>query len=295
MHDGTEWADAPKTQIQNQTSSRSYAEVASLKLTNIGLGTSGNPDVAVGRSERPSTPPSLLLESDSIQCQKGASDNSDIPTFGVHSLQHKAEVAPIFLGYNRVNAEGQHIPLVQVTAAIVQVMGNPDLLDAVQPMKNGWYIYMTTNADRTRLVSLGLNVAGKYIELRSDTRAGKSAIKVTLKDLPLHSISNEDVLDALKQHCTVASEVKYSNLWYNGRLTGVCMGDRFIYVSSAEVSKLPNLLDMLTYKARVIKPSHMSQYKCYGQLGHHLSDLSCPAKAVDGVVETVETFQGGKC
>ncbi len=237
-------------------------------------------------------------ESDSVQHQKGASGSSGssgIPTFGAHSLQHKAEVAPIFLGYNRVNADGQCIPLVQVVAAIIQSMGNPDLLDAVQPMKNGWYIYMTTNADRTRLVGLGLNVAGKHIELCSDTRAGKSAVKVTLKDLLLHSISNKDVLDALKQHCTVASEVKYSNLWHDGRLTGVHTGDRFVYVSSTEVSKLPNLLDVLTYKARVIKPPHMSQCKCCGQLGHCLSDLSCPAQAVEGVVETVETFCGGKC
>ncbi len=93
----------------------------------------------------------------------------------------------------------------------------------------------------------------------------------------------------------MASEVKYSNLWYDGRLTGVCTGDRFVYSSSAKVSKLPIMLDVLTYKARVMKPPHMSQCKCCGQLGHHLSDLSCPARTVDGVFEMVETFCGGKC
>ncbi len=38
MHDGTEWANAPETQIQSQSQSlsRSYADVASPKLTNIG-------------------------------------------------------------------------------------------------------------------------------------------------------------------------------------------------------------------------------------------------------------------
>ena len=66
-------------------------------------------------------------------------------------------------------------------------------------------------------------------------------------------------------------------------------------MSSAEVSKLPNMLDVLTYKARVMKPPHMSQCKCCGQLGQWLNDLSCPTRTVDGVVETVETFHGGKC
>ncbi len=57
MHDGTEWADAPEIQTQNQISSRSYAEVASPKLTNASPRICGNPDMAVGRSVGLSTPP----------------------------------------------------------------------------------------------------------------------------------------------------------------------------------------------------------------------------------------------
>ncbi len=147
MHDGMEWADAPETHVQSQGLSRSYANVASPKLTNIGSGRSGSSGMTGGRSEGPSTASSPPAGSELIQGQKDPLQNLETPTFGVHSLQHKAEVAPIFLGYNRVNTEGQCIPLVQVVAAIVQVMGNPDSLDVVQLMKNSWYICMTMNAD----------------------------------------------------------------------------------------------------------------------------------------------------
>ena len=40
-----------------------------------------------------------------------------------------------------------------------------------------------------------------------------------LKDLPLHSIGNEDVLDLLHEAYTVTSPVKYANIWLNGKIT----------------------------------------------------------------------------
>ncbi len=62
--------------------------------------------------------------------------------------------------------------------------------------------------------------------LKADARPiQKTSIKITFKDLPLHSISNEDVLDIVKEHCPVTSEVKYANLWHNGKITGIWNGD----------------------------------------------------------------------
>ena len=91
-------------------------------------------------------------------------------------------------------------------------MGDTDSLDAVQPMKAGWYIYMSTLTDQETLLSRGINVAGKYVTLKADARPiQKTSIKIMFKDLPLHSISNE-VLDMVKEHCLVTSEVKYANL-----------------------------------------------------------------------------------
>ncbi len=80
-------------------------------------------------------------------------------------------------------------------------------------MKSGWYIYMTTQADQNLLINRGINVAGQHIMLHSDLRSSQVAsVKVTFKDLPLHSMSNEDVLEVVKEYCKVSSEVKYANL-----------------------------------------------------------------------------------
>ncbi len=47
-------------------------------------------------------------------------------------------------------------------------MKDNSVLDAVQPMKTSWYIYMLTVSDRTKLVSMGMTVAGRYIQLQSE-------------------------------------------------------------------------------------------------------------------------------
>ncbi len=65
---------------------------------------------------------------------------------------------------------------------------------------------MHTQADHEQLIQKGIVVAGKLITLHSEvTPQQHGAVKITLKDLPLHSISNEQVLEALKDVCTVES------------------------------------------------------------------------------------------
>ncbi len=78
-------------------------------------------------------------------------------------VQHKAEIPPIFLAYRRVSVEGVCIPLIQVVSSVVQALCDDSALDAVQPMRNGWCIYLRTLADRTKLVNSGLTLAGHYI------------------------------------------------------------------------------------------------------------------------------------
>ncbi len=123
LTNGTEWADVESDNDSVHREKPTWADVALPKLANVNPG-------------KPVAGPTTT---------SGASTPSPIPTLcGTQSLQHKSEVAPIFLGYSRVLSDGQLIPLIQVTAAVVTVMGNTDSLDAVQPMKAGWYIYMTT-------------------------------------------------------------------------------------------------------------------------------------------------------
>ena len=72
-------------------------------------------------------------------------------------------------------------------------------------------------ADRVKLVNSGLTLAGWYIQLHSEQReTRKPMVKVMFKDLPLHTVSNLEVLDAVKEICEPTSEVSYCNVWFNG-------------------------------------------------------------------------------
>ncbi len=133
------------------------------------------------------------------------------------SLNHRAEVPPIFLAYRWVYAEGQKLPLVQVATSIIQAMGTHVKLDAIQLMRTGWNIYMHTLLDHTQLIEKGIHLTGKFVLLCSESQAGAQwSVKVMIKDLPLHSVGNEDMLEEVKKVCKVTSIVHYANLWYNG-------------------------------------------------------------------------------
>lgn len=119
-------------------------------------------------------------------------------------------------------------------------------------------------------------------------------VKVVLKDLPLHAVSNSEVLEALHEVLEVESEVSYCNVWYKGRLTNIQNGDRFVYIKASELSKVADTLQVGNYHARVFKPKHLTIYKCYGQEGHHTSDKSCPAHTPCKVEDTIDAFCSGK-
>ncbi len=63
-------------------------------------------------------------------------DHSDKPGHS-ETVQHKAEVPPIFMVYHKVSADGEHIALMQAAMAVLQVMGDQSTLDMVQPMRQG--------------------------------------------------------------------------------------------------------------------------------------------------------------
>ena len=146
-------------------------------------------------------------------------------------------------------------------------MGTDNVLDAVQPMCTGWYIYMKTEADHETLVKKGITVAGKHIMLSSDMHTGqRQMVKITIKDLPLHSVSNQDVLDVVKAFCPPQSDVKYSNIWFNSKVISIHNGDHFLYMVQSDLSKLPEALEVGSAKAWVFKPMALTKCKrCNGE------------------------------
>ena len=64
-----------------------------------------------------------------------------------------------------------------------------------------------------------MNIAGRHVALTVARRENSDSIKIVLKDLPLHEVSNQDTLMTVKEHIDVLSDVKYSNIFVDGRRT----------------------------------------------------------------------------
>ncbi len=138
--------------------------------------------------------------------------------------------------------------------------------------------------DCTTLVERGLTIAGRFVPLRSELRQDAiHSAKVTLKDLPLHSVGNDEVLEAVKKICSVTSVVNYSNLWFEGKMTNIRNGHHFLYVDIKDIPKLPTTLQVSAVQAHVFKPVSMSNCKHCGNVGHRPADKSCPAMATEEI------------
>ncbi len=97
------------------------------------------------------------------------------------TVQHKTEVPPIFVAYQRVSSDGERITLMQVATAVLHAMNDQLVLDAVQPMKQDWYIYMCTLKDRATLVEHGINIMGQFVPLYSEVwQEARQSVKVML-------------------------------------------------------------------------------------------------------------------
>ena len=146
----------------------------------------------------------------------------------------------------------------QIACSIVEALNDTAAIDAVQPMKTGWWIYLHMQADQDRLVAQGMSVAGKHIQLRSETYAShKRTVKVIVQDLLLHAVDNEQVLEAMSARWLVASEVLYSMVWHQGQPTSICNGDRYMYVMEEVAATMPETLDVGEYITRIFKPPAM--------------------------------------
>ena len=109
------------------------------------------------------------------------------------------------------------------------------------------------------------------------------SVKLIIKDLPLYEVSNQDVLATLKENFEVLSEVKYSNVFIDGKHTYLWNGDRFVYISPDQVTKVPLTLNCQAFIARIVKPPQFQTYHRCGQIGHCAALPNCPALALDKV------------
>ncbi len=91
---------------------------------------------------------------------------------------------------------------------------------------------------------------------------------------------------------TVASPIKYSNIWIDGHRTHLHNGDRFFYVAADQVKDLPQVLFVKDFRARIYKPAVYSECSRCRFVGHRANSEECPAKAPEEVQQSTEAFQG---
>ncbi len=169
-------------------------------------------------------------------------------------LEHIPQVCPVFVNYKKVSAVGFKTPIVNVAITVAKSVGDKNV-DAVQPTQNGQQIYIKTEADRAVLVASGIDLAGKHIDITSrGDYASSPNVKITIRDIPLHEIANDKVLQALKEFTEEASLVKYCNIWIDGRQTHLQNGDRFVYIPEGSIKDLPPSFSIKEMKACIFKP-----------------------------------------
>ncbi len=160
-----------------------------------------------------------------------------------------------------------------MATAIAKAIGEVNV-DVIQPMQNGWQIYVKTEVDRVTLMTKGIELAGKSVDLQAPSFDPDSLnAKIILKDLPLHEVGNDHVLKDLKKisDLDIKSIVKYCNIYVDGHHTYLRNGDRFVYVSSQSVSKLVKSVSICGYEARVVKPVTHNICSYCRKTGHHPS------------------------
>ena len=105
-----------------------------------------------------------------------------------------------------------------MATAIAKAIGEVNV-DAIQLMWNGWQIYVKTEADRVALMTKGIELARKSIDLQAPSFNPESLnTKIILKDLPLYEVGNDQVLKDLKKipDLEIKSTVKYCNIYMDG-------------------------------------------------------------------------------
>ncbi len=138
-------------------------------------------------------------------------------------------------------------------------------------------------------MACGLSVAGVHVPLRSEAHlVKKHSVKLTVRDLPLHAVDNEEVRAVISEICVVTSEVMYGTVWYEGQTTSIRNGDRYMYISEADVLAFPETINVGKHVGHIFKPPALMKCRHCGEVGHKASNTMCPGHAPVELQDSVE-------
>ncbi len=179
--------------------------------------------------------------------------------------------------------------------SIAATVENAHQIDGIQALKAGWNIYMKTEVDCAVLLLVGINLTGRHMTLIPYRCENNDSVKIIIKDLPLHEVLNQDVLSSVKEHLDILSDVKYSNVYVDGKQMHLRNGDWFLYIAPDQIEKVPTTLQCQAFVACIIKPvKFQSCHRC-GHVGYKALSPDCPGLALEEVRQMIQPFRGGQC
>ena len=115
-------------------------------------------------------------------------------------------ILPLFFKNDSIIPKGSkqdQIRPYEVCNAVAQVIGSVSV-DGAQQIRNLWRIYIKSNEARIKLLTEGLTIRQKFLQLYDknpyttrNTEDGNPTVRITVADIPL-SFDNESIAEHLK-------------------------------------------------------------------------------------------------
>lgn len=196
------------------------------------------------------------------------------------------KVDPVYFKFDALRINDTKVPLktYEVSKAAGDAIGIKGI-DGSQEIKGLWRIYTTSLENRVKLLSHGMTLRGKRVELldqnpfvATSRDPDTPAERILISGLSLN-VDNQEILDFLRStHVELTSPVLYGrDRDENGDLTHFRNGQRFVYAKYPIVPVLPRNVSIAGQNVNIFHRSQKEICKCCGQMGHKPKDELCRA------------------
>ena len=187
--------------------------------------------------------------------------------------ENNNKVLPVFFKNDTVITHGatdQYMRPYEVCNAAALIVGT-QAIEGAQQIKNLWRLYTTSEDARCQLLTQGISLRNKYIQLldknpyitRNNANDAQN-VKITVSDIPL-SFDNQCILEHLKTEYDIepVSDIKYQyERTKEGKLTHYKNGNRFIFVKGPLSKALPRKGQIANFPCRFYHPDQFRDETC---------------------------------
>ena len=199
----------------------------------------------------------------------------------------------IFFGRNNFH---NSLSTIEVCDSVNEVI-HTSFIEGAQELQRGiWYLYLKDNASRLTLVTAGINIRGRHVQIHDsvpNTRdSSQLSEKIYIRNLPL-DVENKYIEQYLVQYgVALKSDAKDSFARReDGTLTSFKTGERFIYAQHPVYPVLPQRTKIAGFPVTLFHQSQKNSCKACMNLGHKKGDACCPANIDEGRIEPFRSYR----